>query len=173
MEKDKSEMLYFLKQCTAKNTMCQLQEANQCAGTWEWWALNARAKEGATEDDLLKQVTRQEAFWLMDLIVFIKISAASLNQSSMSTKAEENHGRHPKWHIPFQAHNLLWYVEYPVAAVFYAVRRTSTLIHEAAAAVGPAVPLCLSGHQNHRAHCSMASAQLLCRSEHRQIKQSC
>lgn len=68
---------------------------------------NKRAKRQASEDDLLKQNSpMQEAFWLMDLILFIKVSAVSLNQSSMSIKAEEYPGRHPNWHLPFQACNL-------------------------------------------------------------------
>lgn len=57
---------------------------------------NERAKEGASEDDLLKQDSpMQEALGLMDLIVFIKTCAVSLNQSSTSIKAEEYPGRHP------------------------------------------------------------------------------
>lgn len=67
---------------------------------------DGRAKEGAGKGDLLKQVSPvREALGLMDLIVFIKVSAVSLNQSSTSIKAEEHPGRHPNRHLPFQAPN--------------------------------------------------------------------
>lgn len=77
-------------------------ESQWVCDTWEWWAPTAR-EEARREPVKVPHwnTSHWEVLGLMALIAFLKISAVTLNKSSVLLKSEEQPGRHPKCRLPF------------------------------------------------------------------------